>query len=177
MIEMMVVMMILIILVTLVVSVSKYVYDESARRQTQTDQQIILSAVEAYYDTINAYPPDTQTVPDPPGPTDYDSINALYMALTGQVDTNKDGTVDADHSGAAEAQAATPQIRKLREDAVFQVIYQPSDTRYYYWCFMDGFGNAMSYSKTGGFGGAPVLISAGPDETFGNADDIRSDKN
>ena len=41
---------------------------------------------------------------------------------------------------------------------------------------VDGFGNAMSYSETGGLGGGPVVISSGPDGPQGTSEDnIRSD--
>jgi prepilin-type N-terminal cleavage/methylation domain-containing protein len=47
---------------------------------------------------------------------------------------------------------------------------------------VDGFGEEMKYDADGGFGGTPVLISAGPDRHFGREgdeyghDDIRSDR-
>ena len=42
--------------------------------------------------------------------------------------------------------------------------------------FLDGYGNAMKYERTGGLGKRPVLISAGPDGDFDkDADNIRSD--
>ena len=39
----------------------------------------------------------------------------------------------------------------------------------------DGFGENMKYDKTGGLGGAPVLISKGADRQDNTSDDIRSD--
>ncbi len=41
---------------------------------------------------------------------------------------------------------------------------------------LDGWGRKMTYSPNSGFGGRPQVVSAGPDGTAGNADDIRSDK-
>jgi hypothetical protein len=38
--------------------------------------------------------------------------------------------------------------------------------------FVDGFGTPMRYQL---LGGKPLLLSAGPDATFGTGDDIRSD--
>ncbi len=42
---------------------------------------------------------------------------------------------------------------------------------------IDGWGREMTYKSTGGFGGVPVLISAGPDGKMDtDEDNIRSDK-
>jgi prepilin-type N-terminal cleavage/methylation domain-containing protein len=41
----------------------------------------------------------------------------------------------------------------------------------------DGFEQAMRYRKTGGFGGRPVIISAGPDGDFGDSDSEKKKDN
>ncbi len=40
----------------------------------------------------------------------------------------------------------------------------------------DGWGKSMRYRRNEGLGNRPVVISAGPDGEFSNADDIRSDR-
>ncbi len=64
-----------------------------------------------------------------------------------------------------------PQCSKVMESLRANVIPSSRDA------ILDGWGRPMRYSRDRGFGGGPVLISAGPDGDFEtDADNIRSDK-
>jgi prepilin-type N-terminal cleavage/methylation domain-containing protein len=65
--------------------------------------------------------------------------------------------------------SALEKLASLPADAV----YSDGTTGY----FVDAFDKEIEYSKTGGLGGTPVLLSAGPDGDITTKDDnIRSDK-
>ena len=56
--ELLVAMFIIAILITLVVQVARYVYEEAARKETQSIQNLTMRAVEAYHELTGEYPPD-----------------------------------------------------------------------------------------------------------------------
>ena len=59
MVELLVVLLILAILLGLVVGISRYIMSESARKQTESIQKVVMNAVERYRDTEGAYPSDS----------------------------------------------------------------------------------------------------------------------
>ena len=61
-IEILIVLFIFGVLVTLAVNVARYVYDEAARKKTQSTQAIVISAIQAFYEEFEHYPADR----DPP---------------------------------------------------------------------------------------------------------------
>ncbi len=74
---------------------------------------------------------------------------------------------------------AVPESAKVLSCLSKQAVASSGDSL----LLLDGWGRPMGYSPTGGFGGRPVLISAGPNGRFGSAedqtagyDDVRSDK-
>jgi len=151
-IELMVVIFIIGILVTLVVGISKYVYDEAARRETHGIQEIVVTAIQAFREVDGNYPNDA-------GPPNF-AIDVLVDQLVADISCGYTA------EKAAGIQKATREILlKLPTDAF------DGNTIY------DGFGNEMRYYRDQGLGGGPVVVSAGPDGTFDNADDIRSDEN
>ena len=159
--ELLVAMFIIAILIAMVVGVTKYVYDEASRKQTQTTQNLLMVAIAAYYDLTGENPHDQDDVT--PGTVDPDKF--LLQTLRG--DPNTVSLTDPDDANrfiARIQKAVRPTLMDLSADA----LDLDNDV------IRDGFGNAMRYERDGGLGGSPVVISAGPDGIFGNEDDIRS---
>jgi hypothetical protein len=86
----------------------------------------------------------------------------MYLSGKHYANNSCTGAV-TDLSAQTCVQAARPKLDKLPTGAVTP---PPAPT------FVDGFGTPMRYQL---LGGKPVLLSAGPDATFGTTDDIRSD--
>ena len=167
-IELLVVMVIISIIITMVITVTKYVYDEAALKQTEANQNIVVSAIEAYYEVQGSYPADAMDFATPPGaqgPANADANNILLYYLRGWEEGTDNQSVR--NSKQRVRKATESIILELPSDAV---VIADLDTSF----LMDGFGNAMQYSRTGGLGGRPVVVSAGPDDQFGTDDDIRS---
>lgn len=157
-IELMVVIFIIGILIALVVGVGKYVYDEAARKETESTMAIVMEAIEAFKSVAGEPPADTGVASEP----DY-SDEALLLQLLEQP---TDGGVQLrEHQGAKIKQTCQAIMLKLPSDA-----FDGTSIK-------DAYGNDLRYEADGGFGNTPVLISAGnPDGVFGNEDDIRSDR-
>ncbi len=163
-IELMVVIFIIGIMVVLVVGVGRYVYDEAARRETESTQAAVMTAIEEYYKIQGYYPDDTPIPADPPDiPAD---IREGMQALVGRLQAR-----DLDEDDLVEK-----PIKEAIQEACGPIILQLPRDAYTGPTINDGFGNEMRYEPAGGLGGRPVLISTGPDGNFGNEDDIRSDR-
>ncbi len=185
-IELLAVIAILAILVVLVVGIGTKLIVEGHVNQTKQTMTQLVSALGAYYESYTEYPPDHDSTSSS-GPTtgwlnavppasdtngayhSGDGIGVLYMYLIGKhfqnntyaaLDTN--GAHGGDLSTLPCVQADLPYLNKL-PSSVFNATTHG---------FMDGFGSLMRYQL---LGGKPLLISAGPDGTFGTTDDIRSD--
>ena len=59
MVELLVVLLILAILLGLVVGISRYIMSESARKQTEAIQLVVMNAIERYRDVKGSYPGDS----------------------------------------------------------------------------------------------------------------------
>lgn len=172
-IELLAVIAILAILVSLVVAVGKRIQGIAHRDETLLTMQVLVAGMDAYKDSYTEYPPDhdsgwTNAVP-PTGTTNAtllpgDGIGVLWMYLTGRhyAGNTCTGAV-TDLSAQACVQAAKPKLDKLPPGAAMS---PPAPG------FKDAFGAMMRYQLVGG---KPLLLSAGPDSTFGSSDDIRSD--
>ncbi|RPI64299.1 MAG: type II secretion system protein [Planctomycetaceae bacterium] len=146
-IEMLVVIGILMVLAALIVGVSRYVMEESANKKTVAIQAVIMSATKAYHDKNKAYPDSNDAPPTDPNSGD---IKKLYDALN-------PSTPDA---------KIVDKLKLLPKEAIDSASHT----------FKDSWDKDMRYYKTGGLGGGPVIISAGPDGDFTTeADNIRSD--
>jgi len=124
--------------------------------------------MDAYKDTCSEYPPDHDTGWTAAPVDQYhagDGIGVLWMYLTGKhysADTST-STVNCDLSAQSCVQAVKTKLDKLPAGAT---VLLPTPA------FSDGYGTPMRYQL---LGGKPLLLSAGPDATFGTGDDIRSD--
>ena len=162
--ELMVVIFIISILVALVIGVGKYVYDEAARRETESIQAIVMNAVETFHDIAGIYPP-SGPFPGMEPPLDKGGIIGLIYQFKGGT---VPGGVDSSNDKVRERikEACGPIILELPPD-----VLRASDNNIY-----DGFGNPMDYDDDGGLGGKPVLISPGADEDINTEEDnLRSD--
>jgi prepilin-type N-terminal cleavage/methylation domain-containing protein len=184
-IEIMVVVFIIVVLLGIIVGVSRYVSEETARKQTEATQRQVMVLVDNFQEAFGKPPADT----DPPGGT-YDedaSIRALMTWLQPWDNMKREFRLTAQdyaylYPGApadatrlkqlgTKIQSVTSQgLQQLTKSAYNPDVLQgaPLELR-------DGWDNAMRYERAGGMGGRPVLISAGPDEEFETEDDIRSD--
>lgn len=186
--ELMVVIFIIAIVIAMVVSVSKYVREESARKQTEATQALVMSAVDAFYTAFDKYPADNQTDPSrntaghdtTPDPQSIEkSVQTLMVYLTGS--WNGTPGLQADdytylvNNSAPDTIALKAKIQALTSDKLLQLPKDAYDPTASALTIHDGYGQPMRYEQKGGLGGRPVLISAGPDEKFNTDDDIRSD--
>ena len=141
-IEMLVVVVILVIVITLVVSVGSYIRSSAQEKKVRSWETLIMTAVQAYYDKNHKYPDPNK--PDVPNTTDMqiavkDRSKNLYKQL----------------NDLRESQA---KMAGLPSEAII------NDGGKSF--FADPNGVAFDYSDTGGLGGAPVIVSAGPDKLF-----------
>ena len=164
-IEILVVLFILGILAAIVVSIAGYVMNSASRHETAAIQKTLFEAVQAYRDANvpKGYPPDHYGSE----PNASISGRVLVNYLTGQLDTNQDGTQDPSSVvQPATVEAATKALLTLPKEA---------------WdgnwnsAVKDGWRVAMRYEAAGGLGGRPVIISAGPDGRFGKDDPGQDD--
>ncbi len=177
--EVLVVIFILGILAAIVASVAGYVMNSASRRETVATQKVLLEAVQAYYDAGNPkeYPRDRYdpSAADP----DPNSGKVLVSFLTGRLDGSEPDEPNENRSQTPAAKAAVDVLLTLPQEAWRGSANDP---------VKDGWGVAMRYEATGGLGGRPVIISAGPDGRFGvddpghlddatkEEDNIRSDE-
>jgi len=153
-IELMVAIFIISILIALVIGVGKYVYDESARRETESMQAIAMNAVEKFHEIANQYPRDS--IGDPPH---TESLAALLHDLRGEPIEN------------------IPESTSMRiKEVCGQILLEIPSDYFDGTTIKDAWGKQMDYKADGGLGGKPVLISPGPDGDMNTEEDnIRSD--
>jgi type II secretory pathway pseudopilin PulG len=163
MIELLVVMFILAVLVALVASVGGYVMRSANEKETATIQAVLMDAIQAWHDKDTSTP--KQYPPDRTGPTYVPDASAgiLMDYLEGRSPPSSTNT--------PQVRAATEILLKLPKEAWGGPASGP---------VRDSWGVPMRYHATGGLGGRPVIISAGPDGKFDpspyDEDNIRSDE-
>ena len=149
MVELLVVIFILAILVALIASVSTYVLGAAGQKETAAIQAIVMEAIAEYQEAKGEAPsPDSDDGGD-------GSITELLQGKGG------------DKKGLQNFRGSQQKLLELPENA-----YKSSEATEIF----DAWDQAMRYDADGGFGGTPVVISAGPDGNFDNTEDnIRSD--
>ena len=158
MIELLVVMFILAVLVALVASVGGYVMRSANERETAAIQAILMDAIQAWHDKANSTDPTTTAKGYPK--EDFDTQKSEMQNLMTQL------TSSLVYPPAS--RAARNILLKLPKEAWSGGTDEPVKDRW---------GKSMKYKDTGGLGGRPVIISAGPDGNFNTDDDnIRSDE-
>ena len=145
--EILVVIAIITILVGAIVGISAYVFEQARRKQTETAQKLLLSAIDAYYDASSPkqYPPNTDS-----GVAAANTGEALVRYLTGRHNNN------VSFPDAPPVVAATKVLQDMPQKA-----FNPAGTGGFN--VLDGWGNAMRYDPNGGFGGRPLVTSNGKD--------------
>lgn len=190
-IEMMVVIFILGILVAMVVGISRYVFEESARKETETTQAVLMGIIDAFHEQFEKYPPDQL---DPinnaaQGDKPLEPSAAIISDMLQCRDANDITDAQCQFiTGAVPQPGHKPrlaqQIKAISMDRLLKLPEEAIGDEASDFVFLDGWGKAMRYSRNGGLGDRPVLISAGPDGQFGwdageepslSADNVRSD--
>lgn len=144
--EMMVVIFVIGIIITIVVGVAGVVAGRAIDERTKTTMEIVMSAVRAYYDAQQPNAWPDEAAPAPPR--------------------------DAQASGRCSYLLA--QL-KAEPKAVDRLLSLDSGSYGANGCIVDGSGKSLDYFRARGAGGMPLLLSAGRDNIYDNADDIRSD--
>jgi len=144
-IELMAVIVIVSILAALTVSVGMYLRQDSSRKLTVATMDILSAAIAAYQDEIGFVPDDNApNDPNPPPPTPV-TENTQAEARSKNL-----------YKQLSEVKSSAERLANLPQEA--------KDSNEF---FLDGFERPIDYQKNKGMGGAPVLISAGPDGVFG----------
>lgn len=188
--EMLVVIFILVLLVGLIVGVSKWISQESWKKQTVAWQGTIMDAVETYYQVKHVYPRELQPeeIGYRPPPNTDTSPNAPQPWMAGSAKPEQDDLIAwrvycRGHNLYVQLMAVPQSAAKLMalpSDAInktYRLFVDPSaptDASKYTSkptdVFSDALGNGMDYRERAGIGGRPVIISPGPDGNFGNSD-------
>ncbi len=161
MVELMVVMLILTVLAAMVVGLGHYVAQKQSRELTKTQQRIIMAATQEYFNVYNTSP---EVSANGPYTWSLDDLSADENAVYGRINTL--------YGKLADVASCQKILLELPAGSVTRGhTSHPGG-------FVDAYGKYMDYQPSGGMGGAPVLISGGPDGYIGGeheADDIRSE--
>ncbi len=158
--ELLVVIGILAVLASLITGVTVYVMDKANREQTLSNQQVIINAIDRFYEIMGEYPPD-----------DNDTENKLDVIENQGGINNKGyllicflttGRLNPDLSASTFSNRLRGRIPKIRKATAAVLLELPVDSLADAG-FRDAYGNIMWYEMAGGLGGTPVVISAGPD--------------
>ncbi len=182
-IELLVAIVIIVIIIAMVVSVANYVFEEAARKQTQTTQNIVMTAVEEYKKLMGQYPADVAYTDQYVSDVDAifrDSNTILMLCLLGGVDDDPMGMYPYKHpwfydnpNETQDRERLQVKIKKAMGKKLGELSPDVLDTSNFW--ILDGWEVPMRYEQFGGLGKRPVLISAGPDGSFETEDDnIRS---
>jgi len=165
--ELLVVISLIGILATLVVSVGSAVRGKAAEDQTRAVLKVLDGAIDAYRDALN------------------NRVPAAYVNWRTDPPPNETAQATAARRNTAwlliqleRINAAQKQIDTISEDLLKEVAPNfdpdgqgPRDCT----CILDAFDNPLNYQAAAGAGGTPVVISAGANGIWGDADDLRSD--
>jgi len=176
--EVMVVIMILAILLALVVGVGKTVMREVGRTKTKQIQDIVVAAINAYYDAQGTYPlefsvavPGRPLIVDPNfygtgiGPTDGMHSGNLAARLRNAYLYSQ---LMGEPASAKKMQSLPPEAAYTTTKIVWGL---PASANKF---VRDGYDNDMDYRVSMGLGARPVLISPGPDGWLGQNDYLPS---
>lgn len=144
--EMLIVVGIIAILVTMVISVASRIDTRSKEKETESLLTLLDSALQEYHEFTGRFPEQSE----------IDTANALIHSefLYGELKSNPNARVI---------------LEKLNQSSVKNT-YGTADTAFEIY---DPWGTTLDYRYVTG-DHFPLLISAGPDKTFGTADDINN---
>lgn len=145
-IEMLAVIVILSILLTLAIGVTDYVRTEAKIKQTRTTMDLVMTAIQVYYDEENDWP------------SLYNSGSSAWEHIEGP-----------DSEELMQALTENPKtkdmVSKLSKDS-WEGLTHPLN---------DSWGNEVFYYRQGGVGSTPLLISAGKDGVINSTDEDHAD--
>ncbi len=179
--EVLMVVVILAVLASLISGVTVYVMDKANREQTLVNQQVIMNAVDRYYDIMGEYPPDGIN-PDAaetdklkvigPPPTDPNDTGLILLKFLSASKLDPDLSTDATNTTFKNRLAG--RMVKINKSSAAILLELPEDAMDVAG-FKDAYGNYMRYEETGGLGGTPVIISPGPDSRFADVTGVAAD--
>jgi type II secretory pathway pseudopilin PulG len=177
--ELLVVMATILLLAGALLGVGKYITTRASADLTESELEVIATALQQYYDDMGDFPPETVTQAD------------FETALMGQTITFTSGSGIPDGVDGWRSAALfyfldrNPNSRKIIEALTDSLISSKNaagvpikitigaNPAIDFPRFVDAWGTSIRYEYATGMV-FPVLTSAGPDKTFGTADDIQS---
>lgn len=142
--EMLIVVGIIALLVTMVISVASRIDSQAKEKETESLLTLLDSALQEYHEFTGRFPEQPET----------DSANALIHSefLYGELNS-------------------IPSVQKILERLSNSTIHNTYGTAETAAEIYDPWGTALDYRYIAG-DNFPLLVSAGPDKTFGTTDDI-----
>jgi prepilin-type N-terminal cleavage/methylation domain-containing protein len=160
-IELLVVIMIIAILTAIGLAVGSKVMTAAAKKRTVANMKLIMHAVNIYQEEVG----DISS-----SPIDGNVLLNILHYKESPVPANLADLIDPDYVLDIWDAKIKPIIEKLPEKA-----FQDTDGDGVAEGFVDGFENPLWFEPTGGLGGTPRLISAGPDGLFGSVKNVDDD--
>jgi type II secretory pathway pseudopilin PulG len=150
--ELLLVMFIMSVVASLVVGVSWYVIEQGRKAETVVKQKRLIEAIKAYTKVVGKAP---DLGKNPITKVPYEDIAILHRKLLlGPTADANSGTENFDRNNIY-YKATSPFLGNDDGGSLLA----------------DAYGKAMIYQKDKGFGGAPRIVSAGPDGYFGLSTD------
>ena len=148
-IELMAVIVIIAILVALIFSVGLYLRHDSGNKVTLATLDILSVAIEAFHAETGKMPEEA-------------NVSGAATEIEAAITRSK-------YLGAQllSARSSNERLIHLPQDAIRSHPTNGKLEPSQFLCFQDGFERPIDYRKEKGMGGAPMLISAGPDGKFG----------
>jgi prepilin-type N-terminal cleavage/methylation domain-containing protein len=169
--ELLVVTIILGLIMSLGLSVGSKMLTRADRRKTIGTMAVVMAAIDAYYEQCGAYPMQSNRVEmDSEGEIREDNNGNIVMVAS---PPPAYGANQYDYSDfllkmLKRCPASVKALSALGAESMNEGAYcGPS--------FVDGFNMPLLYSPTGGLGGAPKLLSAGPDGKYKNGVSIKNE--
>lgn len=151
--ELLLVMFIMSVVASLVVGVSWYVIEQGRKSETAVKQKRLIEAIKAYT-KVDGTSKLATVVYNPGSARTYERLPSEHMGrLLNLIRTGSLTTTDIDRNNPI-YKATSPFLGN--DDGQSLVT--------------DAYGNAMIFQRDKGFGGAPRIVSAGPDGIFGFGD-------
>jgi prepilin-type N-terminal cleavage/methylation domain-containing protein len=189
-IEVLMAMAIILILIAAMLAGGKYLKTQAERQLTQSAIEVVVTALEQYYEQTDPkqFPPQvnsksdletllantvtiisgTHPVPDADPLTD-DTGTVFWRSETAFYFLEKVPQSKAILDGLAERMLSNKDLT----GASLQIVIPAGGTTYDWVRFVDAWGTSLNYTYQPG-DSFPVITSAGPDKIFGNEDDLKS---
>lgn len=162
--ELLIVIVIIVILVSMVLIATNRSRINAEEQLTRGTITVLDTALQEYYDYTNSFPVLLESGGE--FASDYDQHNALLYAQLNLVPDSK----------KVLGQIADSQIRKIDKGISFIDRWGTLHEQESYLVISDAWGTVLDYLYDPDVMSFPLIISAGPDRSFGTADDIDNKK-